>query len=66
MRIGLVRGLDHPPLLGLARDRIDFAEARRHDDSDLDAVGGAIFHHADGVVTGDRHDRHVRRFREIT
>ena len=41
---GLVRGLDHPPFLGLAGHCVDLAEARRHHDRDLDAVRGAIFH----------------------
>ena len=60
---GLVRGLHHPPLFRLARNRIHFAEARSHDDGDLDAMRGAIFHHTDGVVAGDRDDYHFGRFR---
>ena len=62
---GLVRGLDHAALLGLAGDGIDLAEARRHHHGDLDAMRGAIIHRADGVVAGDRDDHHFRRFRQI-
>ena len=62
---GLVRGLDHPPLLRLAGDRIDFAKARSHHDRDLDAMRGAILHHADGVIAGDRDDHHLGRFRQV-
>ena len=62
---GLVRDLDHAPLLGLAHDGVDLAEARRHHHRDLDAARGAILHRADGVVAGDCDDHHVGRFRQI-
>src|ERR1019366_9520643 len=62
---GLVRGLDHLPLLRLAGDGVDFAKTRRHHHRDLDAVRGAILHRADGVVAGDRDDHHFRSFRQI-
>jgi len=61
----LCRGLDHAALLGFARDSVDLAEAGRHHHRDLDAVGRAILHRADGVVAGDRDDHHLRRFRQI-
>lgn len=62
---GLVRDLDHVPFLGLARNRVDFTETRRHHHRDLDATRRAILHRADGVVAGDGDDHHLRRFRQI-
>src|ERR1700676_3361894 len=62
---GLVRRGHHPPLLGLASNGVDLAEARRHHHRDLDAARGAVLHSADGVVPGDRDDHHLWRFRQI-
>ncbi len=62
---GLARGFHHAPLFGFTGDGVDLAEAGRHHHRDLDAVGGAIIHHPDGVVAGNRDDHHLGRFRQF-
>ena len=63
---GLVCRLDHAALLRLAGDGIDLTKTRRHHHRDLDAVRGAVLHHTDGVVAGDRDDHHVGGFRQVS
>ncbi len=62
---GLARRRRHALLFGLAGDRIDLAEPGRHHHHGFHAARRAVFHRVDGVVAGHRHDRQLRRFRQI-